>query len=246
MSKIIEYFDKVKEIFRKIEETQIPNIEKAASLIAERVLEGNNIFIFGATHSAILAEELFYRAGGFMLINPIFISGLTLTERPVARTTQLERVEGIAKVILDSYPIKAGDVLIVASVSGRNAVPVEMALEAKNRGMYVIAVTSLEYSQNVTSRHKSGKKVYEIADIVLDNCGVKGDAILQVGSFPQKVAPTSTIAGAYILNAMIARVIESLIERGMEPPVFLSGNLDGGGEYNLRKLKEFKDRIFYM
>ncbi len=246
MSKINQYFSEVKKILSEVEETQVENIERAANLIAERVLKGNNIFIFGASHSAMMAEELVYRAGGFMLINPIFAPGLSLSERPVTKTSKLERLEGFAKIIIESSPIKEGDVLIIASVSGRNAVPIEMALEAKQKGISVIALTSLNYSKNVGSRHGSGKKVYEIADIVLDNCCPKGDAVLQIGDFPQKVAPASTIAGVYILNAMVARVVEILAERGLEPPVFMSGNLDGGDEYNNRKLQEYKDRIFYM
>lgn len=246
MSKIEEYFDEVEKILAKVRETQIKGIEEAANTIAEAVLKGNNTFIFGASHSGMMAEELVYRAGGFMLINPIFAPGLSLSERPVNRTSKLERLEGFAKILLESYPVKEGDVLIIASVSGRNPVPVEMALEAKDKGLTVITLTSLDYSKNVTSRHKSGKKVYELADIVLDDCCPKGDAVLQIGEFPQKVAPTSTIAGVYILNSMIARVVEILAEKGIEPPVFISGNLDGGDEYNSRKLAEYKDRIFYM
>jgi len=246
MSKIEEYFSEVKKILQKIEETQIETMEKVANLIVERIIKGNNIFIFGASHSAMMAEELTYRAGGLMLINPIFAPGLSLSERPVNRTSKLERLEGFAKILLDSFPTKKDDILIIASVSGRNAVPVEMALEAKEKGLTVITLTSLEYSKSVTSRHKSGKKVYEIADIILDDCCPKGDAVLQIGNLPQKVAPTSTIAGVYILNAIIARVVEILVESGIEPPIFLSGNLDGGDEYNARKLQEYKDRIFYM
>ncbi|MCX7795367.1 MAG: SIS domain-containing protein [bacterium] len=246
MSKIEEYFSEVKRILHRIEETQTKTMERVANLIAEGIINGSNIFIFGASHSAMMAEELTYRAGGLMLINPIFAPGLSLSERPVNRTSKLERLEGFAKILLDSFPLKKGDILIIASVSGRNTVPVEMALEAKERGLTVIALTSLEYSKNVTSRHKSGKKVYEIADIVLDNCCPKGDAILQIDNLPQKVAPTSTIAGVYILNAIIARVVEILVEKGIEPPIYLSGNLDGGDEYNTRKLQEYKDRIFYM
>lgn len=246
MSKIEEYFAEVEKILAKIRETQIENIEKAANAIVDAILRGNNIFIFGASHSGMMAEELVYRAGGLMLINPIFAPGLSLSERPVNRTSKLERIEGFAKILLESYPIKRGDVLIISSVSGRNPVPIEMALEAKEKGLLVIVLTSLEYSKNVISRHRSGKKVYELADIVLDNCCPKGDAVLQISNFPQKVAPTSTIAGVYILNSMIARIIELLVEKGVEPPVFVSGNLDGGDEYNNRKLKEYKDRIFYM
>jgi len=246
MSKINEYFSEVKKILTKIEETQVETMEKVANLIADRIINGNNIFIFGASHSAMMAEELTYRAGGLMLINPIFAPGLSLSERPVNRTSKFERLEGFAEILLDSFPLKKDDILIIASVSGRNAVPVEMALKAKEKGLTVVALTSLDYSKSVTSRHKSGKKVYEIADIVLDDCCPKGDAVLQIGNLPQKVAPTSTIAGVYILNAIVARVVEILVEKGIEPPIFLSGNLDGGDEYNARKLQEYKDRIFYM
>ena len=180
----------------------------------------------------MLTEELFYRAGGLMLINPIFGPGLMLNEVPVTKTSQFERLSGYADVLLDSVNLGEKDLLILISTSGRNPVPVEMALGSKERGAKVIALTSLKYTQNVSSRHQSGKKVYEIADLVLDNCGQIGDAVLQIEGLIQKMGSTSTIAGSFILNSVVALAVEKMLALGLEPPVYLSANLDEGDEHN--------------
>lgn len=247
MSKYVEwYFQHVKEIMDKVYETQKENIDRASELFAAAIEKGNSIFVFGASHAGILAEELFYRTGGLALINPIFNPTLMLNTRPVTLTSQMERLNGFGKEILKAVPIKKDDVLLIHSVSGRNSVSVEMAIEAKKLGAQVIVMTNMTYSKQVTSRHASGKLLYEVGDVVIDNCGDFEDSSTLVEGMEQKVAPTSTAVGAVIVNSIVIGVVEKLQERGITPPVFHSANVDGGDEFNKSLFEEYKDRIFYQ
>lgn len=242
---INRYFEATKEIINQVQETQYGAMEQVAQLFTRTVENGNTIFVTGCSHSNIFAQEVFYRAGGFMLMNPIFLPGMNLQDLPPTRTSKLERISGTAEAVLSELPIKAGDVLVIASIAGRNAVPVELGLWAKEHGIHVVALTSMNYSGNVTSRHSSGKLLYQIADYVLDVMCEKGDAVLEIEGLPVKTAPTSTVTGIMIMHAVISQTIENLIQKGITPPVFLSGNLDGGDAHNKRLLEENKHRIFY-
>jgi uncharacterized phosphosugar-binding protein len=190
---------------------------------------------------------LVYRAGGLMLINPIFGPGIAAMDtRPATLSSEIEKLPGYARALIDNTPMQAGDVLIVVSVSGRNAVPIEMAELAQQRGVTVIGLTSRAYSGAVTSRHPSGKKMHDFADIVLDNKADKGDAVLAAEGMPQKFSPASGVTSIAILHALVSATIEELLRRGLTPPVYLAANVDGGKEYNARLLEQYKDRIFYL
>lgn len=230
----------------RVADTQADQIGKAAEAFADAVENDNGIFAFGASHSFILAEEMVYRTGGLMLVNPIYPHGMNLFVRPLTATSQWERILGLGKAVLESAPIKAGDVLVIASTSGRNAVALDMAIAAKEQGIKTIGITSVEYSANVTSRHPSGKKLLDLCDIIIDNCAPHGDAAVSVPGFEQKVGPLSTVTGSAIVNSIVAETVKLLVERGIEPPVFISANLDHGDDYNARKLAENKHRIHYM
>lgn len=219
---------------------------RAAEQIAEAIKRKNNVFIFGCSHAGILSEEVFYRTGGLAVINPIFFPGFMLNTKPVTMTSRLERIPGIGRMLLLENHLRKGDVLLIHSVSGRNTVPVEMAIEASKTGVYVIALTNMEYSSGAASRHPSGKKLYEVSDLVLDNCGVPGDAAIRLEGLEEAVGPTSTAVGAALMNGLIIEVVEKLINDKIVPPVFLSANLDGGDEHNRKIFKEYKDNIFYM
>ncbi len=239
------YFDEIERLLKKVRE-QLPKIKEVAKVIADVIEGGGAVYVFGASHSGIMAEELFYRAGGLMLVNPIFAPGLMLNVRPVTLTSALEKLPGYGNVILRNSGITPKDILIVASVSGRNAVPVDVAMEAKKMDIKVIVLTSLAYTDSVTSRHPSGKKLVDLGDYILDYCGVPGDAILDVEGIPQKIGPTSSVTGLVILNSLIVGVIGELIERGIVPPVFMSVNLDEGAELNEKLMERYRDRIRYL
>lgn len=240
------YLNEVIGMLEKIRDEEIPAIQDAAELIADAIENGNSIFAFGCSHSSLPVQDLVYRAGGLMLVNPIYGPGIaSLDTHPPTLGSAIEKLTGYAKLLLDNTPIRENDVLIVVSVSGRNAVPIEMAQIAKQRGIKVIGVTSINYTTNVESRHESGKKMYDFADVVLDNKVDKGDAVLQDGRVPQKFTPASGVTSTGLLHALIAAAIEQTLARGITPPVYLAANVDGGAEYNQRLLNENKDRIFY-
>lgn len=242
----MRYFDEIYEQLKRAEATQAPTIARAADALADILARGGLIYAFGSTHAGILCEELFYRAGGLMPIVPIFAPGLTTDVRPITLTSELERKSGYAEMLLDASGLTAADALIVHSVSGRNTVAIEMAEGARSRGALVIALTSVTYSSAVKSRHPKGVKLMDAADIVIDNCGVVGDAVVKLDGLPQAVAPTSTVIGAALLNALVVEIVERLLQRGIEPPVFLSANLDAGDAHNKRLLDKYKGRLNYL
>lgn len=240
------YLKKVGEILKRIDREQSTKIEEAAEIICQAIIAGRKLFAFGCSHSSLPVQDIFYRAGGLMLVNPIFGPGLSLEVFPPTLTSQMERLEGYGGLLLDKVPIEAGDVLILISISGRNAVPVDMALRAKEKGMKVIGLTSLEYSTSFSSRHNSGKKMYELVDVVIDNPVPPGDALLELKGVPQKFCPASGVTSSAILHALIAEAIEKLVNRGFTPPVFLAANVEGGDEYNKKMLTQYRDRILYL
>lgn len=242
-----KYLTKVHELMKIVETEEKQAMEDCVKLLCEAITSKNAIYTFGASHAGILSEELYYRAGGLMLFNPIFGSEIMLDTTPVTLTSKMERCVGYGTALAQSkVEFQENDVLIVHSVSGRNPVTLEIALEAKRKKAKVIAVTNVTYSESVTSRHPSGKKLYELADIVLDNHGDVGDACVEIEGIEQKVSPTSTVIGAAMLNSIVAAVAQELVDKGMKkPPIFYSANLDGGDELNQELYNEYKSVIHY-
>jgi uncharacterized phosphosugar-binding protein len=241
------YLSDVIDRLQRISEDELDAIYDGAKLLSDAIVNGNKIFAFGCTHSSLPIQDIVYRAGGIMLINPIYAPGLAAMDtRPATMSTSIERTLGYAKAVLENQPIQEGDVLILVSVSGRNVVPVEMAQEAKNRGMKIIALTSKSYTKAVSSRHPSGKKMYEYADVVLDGKIDPGDAVLEAEGVPQKFCAVSGAINPAILQALMAATIDLLLERGITPPIFRAANVEGGDEYNKHLLEKYKDRIFYL
>ena len=234
------YFEKAIEALQKLIDREEAHILSAADLLADAVVNDKRIFSFGASHSFILTEELVYRTGGLMLINPIYPHGMNLSVRPLTATSRLERVPGLGK------ELPVSELLHTREPSGRNAVTIDMAVAARERGIQTIGITSIEYSRSVSSRHPSGKKLADLCDIVIDNGAPTGDTALTIPGFAQKMGPLSTVTGCAIVNAIAAEVVARLVARGIEPPVFLSANLDGGDAHNARLLAENRHRIFYM
>ena len=241
-----EYITTVLDTIGRAAKTQKERMQEASLLIADATERKSNVFIFGCSHAGIIAEEAFYRSGGMVTVNPIMFPGFMLNTRPVTMTSKLERLPGLGKIIADENKLRSGDLLIIHSVSGRNTVPVELALAAREAGVKTVALTNLEYSRSVTSRAPCGKNLYEVCDLVIDNCGCRGDACVEIPGLPEKIGPTSTAVGAAIINAVIIDAVEVLIERGVVPPVFMSANLDGGPEHNQKILDDYRDNIFYM
>jgi len=241
-----DYFDKLLATLARVRQEQRENLARAAEALAHCVSNGGSIYGIGCGHSGLVVQDVFYRAGGLMLINAIFAPGLQLDVRPVTVSSQVERLSGYAAIILDGVRPKAGDALILVSTSGRNAVPVELAQEAKKRGMTVIGVTSRAYTAAAPSRHPSGKHMHDFADIVIDNLSEPGDASIEVPGLGLKMGPTSTSVGCAILHALAMETVALLVEKGHTPPVFMPANYPGGTEHNERLIEQYGDRVNYL
>ena len=237
-----EYAERARGLIDRIVETQVEDITRAAEIVADTVAAGGVVFTFGTGHSHCIAEDAVYRAGGLVPVDAILEPSLTGTT-DVSKSERLERLEGFAPAILDHRRMTPEDLLIVISNSGRNAVPVEMAMEARARGIEVVAVTSLRYAEAVTSRHSSGKKLHEVADVVIDNGTEFGDAELRLEGVSNPVGPMSGIAGMFVIHAIMAGAAEVLLSRGIDPPVWESGNKDGASERNARRMDGYLGRI---
>lgn len=242
-----KYVNQITSLIDEVIREENGNMEEAVDVLYEAINNKKSIYTFGASHAGIMSEELFYRAGGLMLFNPIFGRELMLDTSPITMTSKMEQTPGYGEAIAKSrVDFKEDDVLIVHSVSGRNPVGIEIAKLAKENGAKVIVLTNLTYSKTVSSRHPSGKKLYEFADIIIDNHGVVGDACVEIKEVKQKVAPTSSVIACVVMNSILAALAQKLVDNGMEnPPIFYSANIDGGAELNQELYEEYKDSIHY-
>lgn len=243
---MFEYIDNVQSILKTVKEQEKGNIKKATDLITAANENKNSIYVFGASHAGILAQELYYRAGGMITINAIFGEEVMLDRQPITFTSNMERLEGYGTQLGKTVDFKPKDILILHSVSGRNPVIIDLALYAKEHGVKIIGLTNLTYSKSVKSRHSSGKRLFEVSDVVIDNHGDIGDAAIQLKGSPQKVGPTSTVIGAAILDEIITEASQQIIDdTHKDAPVFYSANLDGGDVKNQALVNEYKDMIHY-
>ena len=241
-----EYIEKVIQMLSVVNELEKDTLQKGSEIMAQTIQKGNSIFVFGASHAGIIAEESYFRAGGLVVFNPIFAKGLLLDNVPITVTSEMERLEGYGKIIIDKSDIKSGDCLIVHSVSGRNPVSIEVAMTAKAKGATVICITNLSYSKSVTSRYSKGVKLYEVSDLVIDNHGDIGDAAIEICDTGIRAGATSTVIGAAILNTLATETIKIMHKAGIKIlPVFYSANLDGGEEKNKKVVETYKNQIHY-
>jgi uncharacterized phosphosugar-binding protein len=239
-----KYFEGIGSILARVRETQGKNIEQAAKIISDAVSQDGLIHAFGAGHSNMLAEEMFFRAGMLAPVNHVVDVSIAGTVA-ATKSAYTERLEGIGPILYNHVRPSPQDIFLIISNSGRNAAPIELAREAKEHGHGVVAVTSVTYSKSQPSRHSSGKLLLDYADVVLDNCGLVGDVCVTIPDMKQGIGPTSTVAGAYLLNAVMVQAVFNLKEAGVGPPVFLSGNFDGGMAFNQALLDRYWDRIRY-
>lgn len=229
-------------LLEKLEATQETVIDRIAEVCAESIYNGGLLYFFGTGHSHMICEEPFYRAGGLACVYPILETDLMLHEG-ASKSSAYERLEGLGNVVIANTSLGKGDVLFIASNSGRNCAVIDAALEAKKRGAITVAITSMNHTTQVSSRHSSGLNLYQVCDYVLDNCGEVGDASVELAGLEQKIAPTSSIADITLVNLILVNTVELLLQKGMKPPVFMSANTDAGDEANKTVLEMYKGRI---
>ncbi|WP_225097896.1 SIS domain-containing protein [Streptomyces sp. CoH27] len=240
------FFDAAINLLRRVREEEAESIRAAGTLLADTVAAGGRLFAFGAGHSSLAAQDVVYRAGGLALMNLLAVPGVVGVDvTPATLGSALERVDGLASAVLGTSPVRAGDALVIISLSGRNALPVEMAQGARALGVRVIGVTSVAYASETRSRHSSGTFLKDHCDIVLDSKIAVGDAELTLDTIPAPFAPASTVVTTALMQAVMATTAATLAERGIEPPLLRSGNVDGGHEWNSRVMREYGERIFY-
>lgn len=237
-----QYFNSVRGI---LEELELQQVLSAAELVATSLKAGGLVHVFGAGHSALLAQEVFYRAGGLVAIRPILDRRLQF-EDGVLQSTEFERTVGAAQELAAAAGLRSGDTGIVASNSGRNILPVEMASQMRSAGMKVIVLTNLRQSKASKPLHPSGKRLFEYADAILDNHCPYGDAAVTVPGIAAAMGLVSTIAGAALLHAVFIQAAAQLADEGLPPAVFKSANTSDGSLDELRSLiAPYRDRIAF-
>jgi uncharacterized phosphosugar-binding protein len=226
------FLDAVSSVLARIEETQAVVLAEASRLCADTIGAGRLVHCFGSGHSRIPVEEMFPRYGSYPGFNPIVELSMTFHTQVVGTNGQrqamfIERVEGLAETILANYRLEPPDMMIVFSVGGLSAVPIEMAQGARRRGLSVIAVTSVEHSLAGDPSHSSGTRLLDHADLVLDLCTPPGDALVGIDGLETPVGPGSTVASVAIANELKSQTAALLVARGAMPPVLTSPLLVG-------------------
>jgi len=217
---IDRFREQITAVLDRIWNTQMDAIRRAADMMAESVAHGGLVHLFGSGHSVLPVQDVFPRYGSFPVFHPLMDARLmwqnVLGSGGAKGLLWLERREGYAQVLFENEPIRAGDVMVVFSHGGSNAVGIEVAMESRSRGLKVVAVTSTH-----------GKKLAAVADLVIDNCVPAEDALVEVDGWKEPVAAGSTVATVTIAQALVAQVAAELAKRGIKPPVFVSPNVPG-------------------
>lgn len=246
-----QWLKNAREIMSRIEDTQLDNIRKAAEIMADSIEAGRWVHTFGCGHATIPIEEMYPRIGGFVGFHPIIELPLTFFTRitgemGVHQFLFLERVEGYGVEIMKGYNFDTRDTMWLFSHSGINNVNIDIALEAKKRGMKVIAYGSAAEAKGKQSRHSSGKTIFEIADLVVDSCAPIGDSSVPLKNHQDKVGPVSTMAFITCVWMTVTTVAEILADRGVRLYIHPSHNVPGDTTAKQRveeALAEYKRRV---
>ncbi|HZT29825.1 MAG TPA: SIS domain-containing protein [Bryobacteraceae bacterium] len=242
------YYDHITDVLAKIRATQSDKLQDAGERMASAIAAGKRVYLFGSGHSVIPVQDIFPRYGSFLGFFPLYDPRLmwfnVVGPGGARELLWLERREGYAEVFLKSYPLEAGDCMLVFSHGGLNAAAIEVALEAKKKGLTVISVSSLANARDAQATHSSGKKLPDIADIAIDNCVPPEDALVDIG-MPEKVAAGSTMAVVFVAMSLVAETGARLVARGVKPVTFVSPNVPGvEKDHNARVFEMFSEKFF--
>ena len=228
---VAQYRDRITEALNRIWETQISNIEHVSATMADCIVGGGLVHLFGSGHSVLPVQDMFPRYGAFPGFRPLMDMRLmwmnVIGSGGAKGLLWLERREGYASVLFENEPIRAGDVMMVFSHGGLNAAGIEVLQESKKRGLTTVAITSMDNYRRRESTHSSGKKLPDVADYVIDNCIPAEDALVTINGWKAPVAAGSTVSTVTIAMAIVAQVATELAARGHNPPVFVSPNVPG-------------------
>lgn len=239
-----KYFDNVGKQLRNVLESQREQIKMAGETVAESLLSGGILHTFGCGHAVLPTLDIFSRGGGLVPINPILAPGPMLWNWPVSQGTRMEKeLESYGDILIDSARVSDEDVLLVISTAGSIPVAVEAIIRAKELGAKTVVVTSIDWAKQQPGIHSSGKRVFEVADIVIDDCGESNYSAMKVEGLAQGVGPTSTIIECFITNSIILEAVKSYLDREEVPPILISSHVPGGDVHNSRLFEQYRDRL---
>ncbi len=247
MTLLDDYFSTVTRLMARLYEEERAALDAASEAVADAIAADRLLHVFGpGGHSALGAEEIFFRAGGLVAVNAMLDDGVMLGGGAL-RSMKIERTPGYAKVVLDEYGLASGDLLLIVNAYGINSCTIDAALIAREIGAKTIGVTSKELQaalpQGHPSRHPSGKNLADLVDICVDCKVPMGDALISVPGVMQKAGSSSTFLNALALNMITLGAVGKLAERGIDPPIWQSANSPGGDEANAKHLAAFRGRI---
>jgi uncharacterized phosphosugar-binding protein len=239
-----EYLNRIAEIVAAIRQTQKGKIEEAAQAFAKSIQSGGRVYLFGSGHSVIPVLDIFPRYGSFVGFQPIYDPRLMWSNvvgpGGARELLWLERQEGYVAVVLESYRLEARDSMLVFSHGGLNAAPVEMALEAKKKGLPVVSVSSHQNRRQAKATHSSGKTLADASDIAIDNCVPPEDALVGVEGIAEKLAAGSTVAAVSVAMALVAETGARLVRSGTKPPTFVSPNVGLRADHNQEVFRAYE------
>jgi uncharacterized phosphosugar-binding protein len=242
---VLEYLDGCDAILKRVRETQLERIVQASQWCAEAIANRRLVHLFGNGHSRMAVEEIWPRYGSYPGFHPIVELSMTYHHQVVGANGQrqamwIERLEGLGQIILRNFVLHREDIMMVFSTSGNNGVVVDVALEAKRQGLKVIAVIAESYARMLKSGHSSGQCLHDIADLVIDNCAVPGDAMVEVPGMDVPVGPGSTIGNTAVVNSIKVLTAQELAARG-QPPLALAGAWKMGKEASAKRFEDAYD-----
>lgn len=240
----LNYFETMQKVIEEVKTTQGKQIEEAAKLLAQTTKQGGLIYGFGTGHSHLVVDDAFWRAATPANYCALLEQSATGSFE-ITKSYDIENTYDIGKKIVDYHRITPQDCIIIISNSGNNIAPVDAALRAKEKGIPVIAITAVKYSEYLKTKHKDGVKLKDIANIVLDNCSLIGDAAVEIEKFPMKVGSTSTIPNVFLQNAILCEMVDILVKEGITPDVYYNGHMAFMNEDCAHHNEKLVDKYFY-